>query len=1280
MGTRTRSGAYGLGLAFLVALATVIAGEYHYMPPGQRMEAESWPQLPPNAVKADPLAGGGKAVLLLRNGTGMSKTFKLARSHCALSVWVRAAQENTYLPPAYLELTVGPKTYRVRVRYNSDRGVYLPGYMHSFEIDKTAGYETNGDFAKAKHYIPRPDAPRDWRGENTRFYFPVDQAGDYTLTLRMGTRSQVDFLVDRVELRDVVRHLPAGPRKKQRVLFSDEELRAWQFSARTDPEAKALVERVKSLPSGLMRMSDEDLWAWVPSPYIPRAPKGGPDPVHGTENYRRGGMANPWGVGRKQWYVVSLVDKAQYPSNEFAAGDMTSGRYPDDGWGWFDAAGKSPAPDDRETWFIGRCAYVRWGQIFRGLDDLAWRYIVTGDPAVAHKAGVILAAAAYHYPGYDYRFQSRQTLCGHGRGGWAGDFGQTPPDSGIVQYNDWGCGKVFYCGWTGGPNNELLLMKSYDLLFPALVKDEALRAFVRKKAPWVKTLSDLQELFDRNLLAVHADTLIRRQAKSANSGWEASAATLGAIQGGPEAERILRELFTRASLDGTNSGGFEDAIVDMLCRDGVGLISSPMYMFGWAEGLKAAGNILSRIPDERLRKRYGTDNPKLMARYAAHARQALNILIAGDFLPNVGDTNRANMQEGSWFLRGVWPIWARIWKENRNPYYAALVLKWAPPDELLVQHADDVPLLRADAARIGGDLQQPSRILGGYGAAILEAGQGQPDAAKKGGVFLVYGPGWGHDHADQLNIELFAKGARLLPDKGRHHGGTKYHNVVQVDGKEQRDWADGSRFGWLNHFAAAPGIRFVDLGARPHNYGEVDRYRRAVAYVDAPGDDHYVFDVFQVSGSSQHVLGLHGPPACAFSSQPALGPPQAFAKAFYANGSFKNPREAAGPIVGPVVLDWQFLRPNARKLSEAKPTDIHFHATTWGAEGGTLASADVTGDIPFDLKGVHVMRRGKALASNFVTLIDPYEKRPFVRSATRLKATGKDADRAAALALTMVSGRRDLIVYDGGPAGRDTQLARMPAAPLSIDGGLELTGVFGFVSRDAAGKVRSALLVGGTRLKTRGLALAAARAEYRAAVVGVDYARGEIVLSEPLPTDMGLAGSVVVAGSPTRSRAYEIASLSPDGRKLRVRGSLLLYQSRIESVDADTGVAHVEFPMYFCRCDPHFYDGCIATNESHANFWRVQEVIRGSEKELWHHARMIRLAPVDETKRAGFAPPLTLNRAMFRDTDGDGRDLIYIYEIAPGDTVRITTWVYAGRGADGKMHVRGNVPCRLESD
>ena len=84
--------------------------------------------------------------------------------------------------------------------------------------------------------------------------------------------------------------------------------------------------------------------------------------------------------------------------------------------------------------------------------------------------------------------------------------------------------------------------------------------------------------------------------------------------------------------------------------------------------------------------------------------------------------------------------------------------------------------------------------MSAYGLAMLRSGKGSQAA----GLSLYYGLAGGHGHYDRLNIELFAKDERLLPDLGYPEymsgfhkklagwtGHTVSHNTVLVNERRQ---------------------------------------------------------------------------------------------------------------------------------------------------------------------------------------------------------------------------------------------------------------------------------------------------------------------------------------------------------------------------------------------------------------------------------------------------------------------------------------------------------------
>jgi hypothetical protein len=76
----------------------------------------------------------------------------------------------------------------------------------------------------------------------------------------------------------------------------------------------------------------------------------------------------------------------------------------------------------------------------------------------------------------------------------------------------------------------------------------------------------------------------------------------------------------------------------------------------------------------------------------------------------------------------------------------------------------------------------------------------------------------------------------------------------------------------------------------------------------------------------------------------------------------------------------------------------------------------------------------------------------------------------------------------------------IPTGSALPDSGVEVTGEFAFVSRDAEG-IASASLTGGTRLKTPGWTLSTDASNYRAKITRIDYPSRILTLDRVLPAD-----------------------------------------------------------------------------------------------------------------------------------------------------------------------------------
>ncbi len=160
--------------------------------------------------------------------------------------------------------------------------------------------------------------------------------------------------------------------------------------------------------------------------------------------------------------------------------------------------------------------------------------------------------------------------------------------------------------------------------------------------------------------------------------------------------------------------------------------------------------------------------------------------------------------------------------------------------------------------------QSVSRLFAGMGHAWLGRGMGGEQTQ----VHLHFSEGgFGHDHADHLNLMLFAGGEELFSDVGYTH--TRYkpwamstlcHNTVLIDERQQYTKGDqGSSDGRLLAFetAFAP-VQWMEASAERAYPGLAEVYRRMVMLVEAEEDEVYVVDLFRVKGGSQHDWVIHG--------------------------------------------------------------------------------------------------------------------------------------------------------------------------------------------------------------------------------------------------------------------------------------------------------------------------------------------------------------------------------------------------------------------------------------
>ena len=252
---------------------------------------------------------------------------------------------------------------------------------------------------------------------------------------------------------------------------------------------------------------DEWFWTIMPSTKIKRVVTVGDDPfaspklgcpVHGSAIYKVSPFY-PWIVDCEKlpYKLKCPIGGETYPSNDFAAGDMKGGKFPDDGTGC--------VVDGKRYYFIGLYSHYAYGTVIQpAIRSFGRAYTITGDKRYAHKAAVCLLKEAFEYPnGTDRKGRTYKPGYGHG--------------SGMISDVVWSSGAL------------VTSATCYDEIVAAIGGDAELLAFARKHIPEVRTIDDVRAYIEDRLLRPGIQAIVDRCIQP-NVGWAQEAmATLGLV-------------------------------------------------------------------------------------------------------------------------------------------------------------------------------------------------------------------------------------------------------------------------------------------------------------------------------------------------------------------------------------------------------------------------------------------------------------------------------------------------------------------------------------------------------------------------------------------------------------------------------------------------------------------------------------------------------------------------------------------------------------------------------
>jgi hypothetical protein len=1102
-------------------------------------------------------------------------------------------------------------------------------------------------------------------------YFNAPEARHYTADLTLDQGSKAELLVHNISLDDVLAGSVRRPIKQKVTLTTPEEVQAIKEQFR-GTNADTLISSLKPLSSAERLARDEALWKWLP-PINVQGSWLNNNPVftivEGSADKTSKEIEDEFGKWElddnrllrglpyePKLYNAFLVNKKlglSYTLDDLWAHKPLPTPYPyqDDGAGLYFPDPKDPTKGRQLTPIADQVSWrYRDGGTF-DTDAVSW--IASGNPDVGRDAAIGLIRFAYQYPSIE-------------ASNFLSILPYVPTQGRDLRFRH----REQYAYWMSGYPNYTNLIQAYDRIFPYIQGNEELAQSVHRFIPAVKTSKDVIELLDTYLVQTVAKRILRYHYVTIPT----EIAHTSTVLADPSVtDPWMDWLFTRMFQYPLRLAGAQDIAIVSNDREGPQLIGSSFYSVGESAAAFAAG--LTPYVRATGSTKFDLSDPVLYPKTLAHCYWQLNTTIGGMDFARIGDVTGPEKAPG--FLLKDGENFRLGWQWSKDPQFAWMLKNiYGRRSETDAEWAKI--LTAAATVKRAPYLDLHSRqIYNWFGA--LETGLQHDDYRFRRAVYVRTGTGYGHDHADSLDLQFVAHGVPMTIDAGQRSGYTKpndkftrLHNTVEVEGGNNEEYGYNGQ-SWISSLSDAAGARYMQATAMPP--ANTKLFRRQVALIDVdegqgsqpvpmelqkPGSklppvaktsNSYIFDVFRVSGGKVHNYCFHGPVEDEFSinSQNVkpvenVGPtakPQTEAD-YLSIFELAPEKKMGGDAPETLEATWRYSRNGGmgseqqmlgQSYNEAagrKYTRLHLLGA--GGMRALTASAVSTHFTPgYNFTCLLAQKRGENLESAFPAIIEPYEGEPFITSQKLLPVQNNDADasRAVAVAVETKNGHHDVCLADGQPDKMRT-----------IDS-MRFSGEFGYYSTDANG-LRQATLTGGTLLSGPEVRLASAQRERTGKVTSVDYLKKTFQIDGTFPSEN--TGRIFEIGSPDRTTSYTTASVMPDanGSTFQVTRGADFYRGQVDEIMPDNTVyANLEFTLV----KPGLDKGWIASNDQRTKFWRVKSV-NGSLFALD--------GPV---AKADFAPS----------------NAIRLWEYGAGDTVRQSTSASLRRLENDVYELSGDV-------
>ncbi len=1047
--------------------------------------------------------------------------------------------------------------------------------------------------------------------------------------------------------------LEYGEIKTQRTLYTDEDLAAMRKKGGVIARAKRWAET-----------DDETIYNIIPGPSVPRTcliVLGGLEgggvgkgcPVCGTDIYEGRDGFYPWLYNHQEnpWKVTCPNCGTEFPSNDWANGDMHSGPFPDDGYG---CEPVKPVTDSNgRAWRWPFIAYYHeWAaymlEFTPGIIESAQAYAATGDKVYAHKSAIALLRYAEAMADMSLNLNHRKLANRDGIYQWPvgapleNRYSRLSNSFSYIQPN-WDTSRMENAA------------RAWDIIFDQLDDDEELIEFCQTHGhPEIESIEDFARFIETGVFRMPIQAALDNAVSRNYPQQEVMAATMAVALGTPKTLAIADELL--------NARGIRFALSNEYYKDG-SAHESPGYNDIQIRDMARLFKTLERIkdlhPDGYVAPRFVSmlGDPKFALQYYF----PLQFSLIGRTYPVVGDVGGAGKPTPIQEQQGF-PVRQDGWIDAYNTTGDEIFLQamYGPGGSGLASISD--PELREKAQeageRLGWQVQMPSNVLDGYGHAILRSGEGTDQRA----LWIRYSQMAQHAHPDMLTWGLEGQTRSLLPELGYPDGWTYAghwetnwgtHYSTHITGLSSWAFAKGE----LTTFAPGKPVQVAAAESTAPLGNGVATRQRTVALVDISDTEYYAVTVERVEGGSEQTNSFHGPDG---EATPIGITPEPYEGTALGEGTTYKDLAAAQKIDGELTC-LTIMRDPARAYPEGvwgldyllrDQGNLHLRMWNVCATGDEVIitkakppAAREAYDMTWAITKAQADEDEGPLKRQYIHVVEPYAgDNPQIVKVEKLEVEGGDPEaQFEPLAIRLVG--RDFT---------DTIIWQHKAGPeLTVDG-IVFDGEFG-LWREHNGKFSTGTLVRGTKLLKGDIGVETPSATYEGEIVECDWANNSIVISPAPPAAPDLIGTHVrIQNSNGNDASYQIKSAKTVGENCQLTfavdpriGEGFVGGFRDGVVISDTAFRLKRYG---------YYQGKTIANET-GDAWYPLKDVSGSNNDCY-------IVPSE-----GADLSATSLEKAFGDNDGDGLTRFVIYDFGPGDAVTIPNYVTVDRASDYTLTV-----------